>query len=112
MALGLLISQVLRFSVADHFVDYEHDPKSFDKKGILKLDFFAAALAVGLIITTVVRHWLSGQVQKEQMNEVTAEVYTRTTTIIQNLFGMTAAWTLLWAIRWRFLARWTEVFDS
>lgn len=111
MALGLLISQCLRFQANGHYVGHEEDPRRYSSNGIAALYLAVFIMTIGLIVSTAFRQKLSSQVRGDVPEHI-REVILRTTSIVQNLFGMTAAWTLLWGIRWEWMQRMRNTLES
>lgn len=104
MALGFLVSQVLRFVASGKLVGYEEEPVGGTYAQIFSMQFWGLLLGLALIISTILKHKVKA--------ELHGEVVARVSSIVQNFFGMASAWTVLYGLRWQFIRTWAAQFGS
>jgi len=104
MTLGFLISQVLRFHACGKMVGHEEEPEGGTPQQIAGLCLLGICFAVSLIVFTGIRAKVDASTKDPTVKRMVG--------IANNFQGMTAAWTLLFGLRWRFIEPWAARFGS
>mmetsp|Transcript_47472 Transcript_47472/g.101532 ORF Transcript_47472/g.101532 Transcript_47472/m.101532 type:complete len:615 (+) Transcript_47472:128-1972(+) len=104
MALGFLNAQVLRFCAVGELVLPEEDPEVEAMEHVFELQLYGWILFVSMLLATAARAKVHGATKSAEIRRVA--------TIVANLFGMSAAWTLLFGLRWQWISTWAAMFHS
>eukprot|EP00932_Pfiesteria_piscicida_P004227 SRR837773.14128.p1 GENE.SRR837773.14128~~SRR837773.14128.p1 ORF type:complete len:255 (-),score=104.65 SRR837773.14128:75-803(-) len=103
MALGCLLALVLRFLAAGHYVGLEEEPAHAHMLQLLELDSQGWGLVLLLLVAVPLRAKLVSRWRPWAKRAVS---------VLTNLCGMAAAWTLLLGFRWQYVHTWQHKFHS
>jgi len=104
MTMGFLISQVLRFQASGKLVGHEEEPEGGTPQQIFGLCVWGICFAVCLLVFTGIRAKVDASTHNKNVKRVIG--------IANNFLGMTAAWTLLFGLRWQYIEPWAARFGS